>query len=1080
MGHVTHNMKIICVLVFLASLPILMGPGACPPKPDPDTPAPVITSISPSEAMVGEEVTISGASLGNSQAGSLVIFGGVDGGQAIFWSDSEIRINIPAGAVSGSLSVSVGGNSSNELSLSVLEAKGQVGTEGGEVEVAESASQLFGLKLDIPPDALSSPIEVNVGISADSPPLPAGYSPLGSTVFLGPHGTSFQKPILASFPVPDFATTQSKTVGLLYFDEEESLWVPQAPLGYDGEAGLLHVALRHFSRYQVVEQLVNLASVQSDFDLDSDSLSYTNYNFAACPVFGGGMCNAIASFSKWYFDAKGHGLRCAYDTHGAETVACAAWTEMLTLHSLDYWATDALGLFPQLYNIIDMTPMIAALNLQLAATGKPVPLGVGGWKSTGEYVGHAVLATGWQSTGLTTGVIQVYDVNDNKRLHLISCQIESSPFPPYIPRTVCDYADNSFNPDGTAAYMPLVGVSLGAGIDFPKVVADNPPQLATEGPYGDPTCTDGIDNDCDGLTDTDDVDCELNYMVDPTVWVSPTVGYRGETFHQHGSGFTPNGQVRLYFLDSDGNDFSKVQTADSNGSYVNEWESSPSSPVGAYEYWAIDLDTNTLSDEGEHFSFEVLDPSAICIDADQDSFFSQGDECGPHDCNDSNEYIYPENANPYCNCAAPYPQGIDEICDDGLDNDCDGQVDEGCDDGVIRIYEDKDTYYGTVYSQDGRPDSAEIQVGGWADYYYGYLEWNLDEAPPAEEIRSCKLYLYCSHGGDKKNDPQIKVRRVTSPWEEAEVSNYNHPTDTSAGQVSMPKPTLDAYNVVDITDLCKGWINGSLPNYGLKLHPTYTWESQHYFDSEDAPGSDTAPYLEIVTTSMPCTEEVCDDGIDNDCDGDVDEGCQDPGEPGLVAFFPFNGNSNDESGNGLNGTVFGATLAPDRFGNPDSAYSFDGVDDYIRVEDSPSLDITDELTVSFWMYMDKYTYAAQLITKGWHDGGPFSVGYSGNTAELGARFLTETGNIYLLPGIPALTGGWHHCSMTFKSGEQRFYLDGQLVDTLSSGSVLKTDDGPLMIGNMEAKKYFFAGRLDDIRIYEKALSDSEILGLYND
>ncbi|WP_141699533.1 hypothetical protein [Candidatus Marithrix sp. Canyon 246] len=48
---------------------------------------------------------------------------------------------------------------------------------------------------------------------------------------------------------------------------------------------------------------------------------------------------------------------------------------------------------------------------------------------------------------------------------------------------------------------------------------------------------------------------------------------------------------------------------------------------------------------------------------------------------------------------------------------------------------------------------------------------------------------------------------------------------------------------------------------------------------------------------------------------------------GLVAYYPFNGNAEDESGNGNHGTVNGATLSEDRFGNQESAYSFDGIDD---------------------------------------------------------------------------------------------------------------------------------------------------------
>lgn len=58
---------------------------------------------------------------------------------------------------------------------------------------------------------------------------------------------------------------------------------------------------------------------------------------------------------------------------------------------------------------------------------------------------------------------------------------------------------------------------------------------------------------------------------------------------------------------------------------------------------------------------------------------------------------------------------------------------------------------------------------------------------------------------------------------------------------------------------------------------------------------------------------------------------------GLVAYYPFNGNANDESDNGNHGIVSGAILTADWFGNANSAYSFDGVDDYILVEDDDNL-----------------------------------------------------------------------------------------------------------------------------------------------
>ena len=72
---------------------------------------------------------------------------------------------------------------------------------------------------------------------------------------------------------------------------------------------------------------------------------------------------------------------------------------------------------------------------------------------------------------------------------------------------------------------------------------------------------------------------------------------------------------------------------------------------------------------------------------------------------------------------------------------------------------------------------------------------------------------------------------------------------------------------------------------------------------------------------------------------------------GLVAFYPFNGNANDESGNGYDGTVFGAALTADRNGSPNSAYFFDGVDDYIEIND-PVI-TSAPFSISFWISVEE-------------------------------------------------------------------------------------------------------------------------------
>src|SRR5262249_39578722 len=80
----------------------------------------------------------------------------------------------------------------------------------------------------------------------------------------------------------------------------------------------------------------------------------------------------------------------------------------------------------------------------------------------------------------------------------------------------------------------------------------------------------------------------------------------------------------------------------------------------------------------------------------------------------------------------------------------------------------------------------------------------------------------------------------------------------------------------------------------------------------------------------------------------------------LVAEFLFNGNAGDTSGNSFHGVVHSATPPPDRFGHPNSAYAFDGKDDYIVVSPPPTL-LDTALTVSVWARCDSTSF------KGWHD-----------------------------------------------------------------------------------------------------------------
>ena len=82
-------------------------------------------------------------------------------------------------------------------------------------------------------------------------------------------------------------------------------------------------------------------------------------------------------------------------------------------------------------------------------------------------------------------------------------------------------------------------------------------------------------------------------------------------------------------------------------------------------------------------------------------------------------------------------------------------------------------------------------------------------------------------------------------------------------------------------------------------------------------------FVNLIFLLLACSREWS-----NPLSPDEDNSISIPTE-GLVAYYPFNGNANDESGNRNNGIVYGATMAIDRFGNSNSVFSFDGIDDYI-------------------------------------------------------------------------------------------------------------------------------------------------------
>ncbi len=204
---------------------------------------------------------------------------------------------------------------------------------------------------------------------------------------------------------------------------------------------------------------------------------------------------------------------------------------------------------------------------------------------------------------------------------------------------------------------------------------------------------------------------------------------------------------------------------------------------------------------------------------------------------------------------------------------------------------------------------------------------------------------------------------------------------------------------------------------------------------------------------------------------------------GLVAYYPFNGNANDESGNGNNGVIHGATLTTDRLGNPNSAYYFNGIDNYIDIDRNQqfSQEGKDKITVSVWINILKP--AAGIIC-----GRPFWMLHWAGDLPSKMYFYVFDGSFYGVSVLSnsAVSEGWHHWVGVYDGTKISIYLDGKIENSLPhTGPITNghnADDPRFVIGKdylpSTLPDRWNKGSVDELRIYNRALSDSEVQQLY--
>lgn len=216
-------------------------------------------------------------------------------------------------------------------------------------------------------------------------------------------------------------------------------------------------------------------------------------------------------------------------------------------------------------------------------------------------------------------------------------------------------------------------------------------------------------------------------------------------------------------------------------------------------------------------------------------------------------------------------------------------------------------------------------------------------------------------------------------------------------------------------------------------------------------------------------------------------------DSGLVAHYPFNGNANDESGNSFDGTVFGATLTSDRFGLGSSAYSFDGIDDYINVPGNSTFNGPTSFSVSVWFNSNQTAARTKIINKGIDVGGDRSLytwDITLNPAQSGSFLGQVRGNysdgvssVSLYSEDTTLFNNWNFVVLTYDGLIGKCYVNNVLQDSsMSISGTLNNESGPIQIGrenNSNTGSDEFSGKIDDIRIYNRVLNPQEIDSLYN-
>ena len=194
---------------------------------------------------------------------------------------------------------------------------------------------------------------------------------------------------------------------------------------------------------------------------------------------------------------------------------------------------------------------------------------------------------------------------------------------------------------------------------------------------------------------------------------------------------------------------------------------------------------------------------------------------------------------------------------------------------------------------------------------------------------------------------------------------------------------------------------------------------------------------------------------------------------GLMAYYPFNGNANDATGNGNNGTNYGAVLANDRFGNATSAYQFDGASSFIAFGTPSDLAFTGDFTLAAWCNFSGGSGNPRILSYGQPTG--YELITDGTNSTRSFDFLCN--GAPLSTPVSFTQNVWYSVVAVVQNGTAFLYVNGVLSATNPVAEPAYAS--AFEIGaKAQSSSDYWGGAIDEVRLYNRALSSNDVAALF--